>query len=388
VETALRSRLEEAPSEERRGLLVQDLYGRLGEGSWPSSDVALDSWPLPRNELASRLGVHPNELVEGATLESLAAFILGEAGLAPQVARQGRWVFGSPLGEPAGPTLERPVVFLLSVPRSGSTLVRVMLAGHSQLFSPPELMLLPFARMQGRREILTRYGYDWARVGIRQALEELGDDRAEARLAEWEERDAPAGEVYGYLQERAAPRILLDKTPSNLASLDFLKQAERLFANPRYLFLVRHPGAVIESFVRMRFQGLLGANFGLWDEDPVRFAAEVWAVWNEHALQFQKLVSPERFKLVRYEDVVRAPRQAMGEVCAFLGLPEEEAMLDPYAAGRVATVDGHGSATLGDWNLGEHHGIDPAEADKWKTSGVPLDLTERAHRIAADLGYE
>src|SRR5262249_3795882 len=47
---------------------------------------------------------------------------------------------------PALPPLRTPisrknhkVVFVLSAPRSGSTLFRVMLAGHPQLFAPPEL---------------------------------------------------------------------------------------------------------------------------------------------------------------------------------------------------------------------------------------------------------
>ena len=41
----------------------------------------------------------------------------------------------------------RRMVFLHSSPRSGSTLLRVMLAGHPDLFCPPELDILPFERM-------------------------------------------------------------------------------------------------------------------------------------------------------------------------------------------------------------------------------------------------
>ena len=52
----------------------------------------------------------------------------------------------------AGP---RPdIIFVLSAPRSGSTLLRVMLAGHSRLFSPPELHMLGFRGMAERQQAL------------------------------------------------------------------------------------------------------------------------------------------------------------------------------------------------------------------------------------------
>src|SRR3954466_6093857 len=44
-----------------------------------------------------------------------------------------------------------PAVFVLSPPRSGSTLFRVMLAGHPGLFAPPELELLSFNTLAERR---------------------------------------------------------------------------------------------------------------------------------------------------------------------------------------------------------------------------------------------
>jgi len=385
MDQALRARLEAAPPKERRALLVAAMRG---EGPWPGDDVPFDEWPGTRRELSLRFHVHVNEVAEGATPNSLADVLLSEQGLGPPLNRQPRWSLGSPLGEPVGEPLERPVIFLLAVPRSGSTLMRVMLAGHSRLFSPPELLLLPFARMGLRLELLRACGYDWGRMGTRQALEELGEPQPDALLDDWEERDAGLGEVFGYLQERCAPRILLDKTPANMASLDWLKQAERLFARPRYVHLVRHPGAVMESFQRMRFQGLLGANFGIWDDDPALFASEVWAAWNENVLQFRALIGDERIRLVHYEDLVRDPHKTMTEVCRFLDLEVEEAVLDPYAAGRVGKADSGGNPKIGDWNLNTHGGIDPSQADKWKQGGGALRLTERARRVADELGYK
>jgi len=46
----------------------------------------------------------------------------------------------------------KPAIFILSPPRSGSTLLRVILGGHPSLFSPPELYLLSFNTLQQRKE--------------------------------------------------------------------------------------------------------------------------------------------------------------------------------------------------------------------------------------------
>lgn len=48
-----------------------------------------------------------------------------------------------------------PAVFILCPPRSGSTLLRVMLAGHPQLFAPPSLELLSFDSLDERASRFT-----------------------------------------------------------------------------------------------------------------------------------------------------------------------------------------------------------------------------------------
>ena len=50
-------------------------------------------------------------------------------------------------------------------PRTGSTLLRVMLAGHPHLFAPPELNLLPFESMGRRGRQIDETGLSWMRYG-------------------------------------------------------------------------------------------------------------------------------------------------------------------------------------------------------------------------------
>ena len=48
--------------------------------------------------------------------------------------------------------MSQPVHFVIGSGRSGTTLLRVMLAGHPGLFSPPEMVLAPYDTMAQRAE--------------------------------------------------------------------------------------------------------------------------------------------------------------------------------------------------------------------------------------------
>ncbi|NEQ17056.1 MAG: SDR family NAD(P)-dependent oxidoreductase, partial [Moorea sp. SIO3E2] len=94
----------------------------------------------------------------------------------------------------------RSMVFLLCSPRSGSTLLRVMLAGHRDLFCPPELHLLPFDTMAERNQSL---GSTHLGEGLARAFMEIMNLDAEASttlVEEITEQDWSIQKVYGRLQ--------------------------------------------------------------------------------------------------------------------------------------------------------------------------------------------
>ena len=63
-------------------------------------------------------------------------------------------------------------IFILSPMRSGSTLLRIMLAGNPRLFAPPELQLLCFENLADRKDAFT--GYDkYLHEGVIRAVMEI-----------------------------------------------------------------------------------------------------------------------------------------------------------------------------------------------------------------------
>jgi Sulfotransferase family len=53
-----------------------------------------------------------------------------------------------------------------------------------------------------------------------------------------------------------------------------------------------------------------------------------WVETQHHALVFQKL-HPDRIHIVRYEDVIEAPREKLGKICAKLGLEASDSLQMP-----------------------------------------------------------
>ena len=280
-----------------------------------------------------------------------------------------------------------PAVFLLSPFRSGSTLLRVMLAGHSRLFAPPELELLAFATMGERRRVYAGRNR-FAREGLLRAVMELrGCDAGEAEriVAAAEDQDLPVASWYQRLQQWSAGRLLVDKTPSYALDPATLERAELLFERPLYVHLVRHPIATIGSYVEARmdrvYQDLPFA--------PATQAQLVWLLAHGNVRRFLAGVPRERQLLLRFEDLLRDPRREMAALGSFLGVGFEPGMLEPYAAGRMTDGPRAGSRMMGDPKFHQHQGIDAGVAERSRaTPASAAALAEPVRVLAAALGYE
>jgi hypothetical protein len=295
---------------------------------------------------------------------------------------------------PTAPRLPR-MILLPSVPRSGSTLLRTILAGHPGLFSPPELNLLPFPSMGERGRQIDALGYSWMRLGPGSAfaaLEGLSPKQTAERLARLEQEDVPILDVYRMLQEGAGDRRVVDKSPLYSSHPAWLARAEELFDEPRYLCLARHPYAVIESFVRMRFYRFLGPHWLVWDDNPWLLAEKVWAAGYRHLLDFASRMDSERVHWVKYEELVADPAAVMAKVCRFLQIPFEEAMLNLQQGERMtraSRVEGMpAEPTVGDPNVLLHERIDAKLATRWRDQRPPQRLSAPTRAVAAELGYE
>ena len=277
-----------------------------------------------------------------------------------------------------------PAAFILSSPRSGSTLLRVMLAGHSGLFSPPELHLLPFDNMTEREAEL---GVSQLGEGLKRAfmaLKGINAAESQALVAELTQENLSVAEAYQMLQQLADDRLLIDKSPTYASSRETLAKAETIFNNAKYIHLVRHPYAVVESFARMRMNKLVGSV----DGNPYKLAELIWRDSNQNILDFAQDIDPERYHLVYYEDLVSKPQAVMTEICNFLEVPYNDAVLTPYQGDRLTDGVNGTAMSLGDPNFLNHQNIDANLAETWREIKLPALLGTYTQQLASQLRYE
>ena len=352
-------------------------------------------WSLLQPFIMRELGfpLHAYDRPHCGSINALAEHLVGELRPPPAPAlpmgdlyEHGEWK-REPVEHRADPPLERPAVFLLSAPRSGSTMLCAMLARHPKLFAASELSLLPFGSMGARGRLFDSVGHQWMRNGLLVAIQNLTGEtreRAEQDYLVLEERDVPVSAVYARMQELAQDRLLVDKSPVYALNPDWLACAERLFRAPRYIHLTRHPGAVVESFVRRRFHRLMGPGL-VWDDNPWIFAEKIWTSTNLHIERFLRNVDARRQLRVSYEMLVADPAAAVGRICAFLEIPFDARALDPY--GGLSNTTRLEPLGLGDPGFFEHSGIEARLASDWRATGPPQKFGAITRDVARAIDY-
>lgn len=405
-EAGLASALRAAKAPERPGLLRDALR------SFAAKSLGVSAEDVPTGKSAAELGmdsimvsdmvrilseelgmpVHPREVFGADSLDELSGTLAHAFAPEPNDAAEKEVristesLFDLAALREAVPMPKLPAcAFVLSAPRSGSTLLRAMLSAHPGVFAPPELHLLPFATMAARRAF---FGADrHLDEGLLTALMELRGIPLEAAMEavkDLEERAVPSQEVLGMLQAEAEPRFFAEKAPINAFELTILERSAALCECPKYVFVHRHPYAVIDSAVRTRMPWVFDGVEG----EPYAVAEAVWTLFNRNICDFIRPLPDAQCMTIAFEDLVREPEKAVCGLCAFLDLPYEPAMLRPYENGRMLHGPIKGDPALGDPNFLKRWGIDAALADAWRRVELPEPLGKPARLLAEELGYE
>uniref|UniRef100_A0A486XLP6 Malonyl CoA-acyl carrier protein transacylase n=1 Tax=Rheinheimera sp. BAL341 TaxID=1708203 RepID=A0A486XLP6_9GAMM len=297
-----------------------------------------------------------------------------------------------PLSFPKVQRKNKRAVIILSPPRSGSTLLRVMLAGHPDLFSPPELNLLNHSTLQEHLEI-AKDNSSLHEGLLRAVIQSSGGDlhAGQQVIQQLRENDNSIESVYRFLQDAHSDKILVDKTPNYAHSLKILQRSEEMFDEPLYLYLQRHPGGMIHSYEKARLD-LLSSQV-IRDElnyHPRQLAELVYLDCHRNIQTFLKSVPGSRQCAFKFEDLVTETEQTLQQICHFIGIPYHQSMLDVYNKGQEKMTDGIGpmSKMTGDPNFHKHSGINPKVIHQWREFLSEDSLSIQTLNLANTLGYD
>ena len=269
--------------------------------------------------------------------------------------------------------------FVIGAGRSGSTLLRLMLASHSHICIPPETWyLIPLLKRFTTEEVLTPTALDSA-ISImtshyRWPDMRLGTAKFRELIAEIDKprlRDLVEC-VYLWHMARDRKSRWGDKTPAYVA---IVPQLERLFPGARFIHLLRDGRDVAASFQRQGWYGpWLYSNAREWSD-----ALECDSRWKGQPIEAQVL-------RVHYEDLVLNTERTLRTVCQFI---EEE--FEPQMLAWEGRVDE--SVPLREQHIHQKLKSRPSAEDvyRWKRE-MPLRqiwIAESFMRVQLDqAGYE
>jgi hypothetical protein len=247
-------------------------------------------------------------------------------------------------------------VFILSPPRSGSTLLRCIAGSHPRVHAPHELHLADL-----RVVTATRMG-DWS-------LDPLGLDTRATQYLLWDRL------LHRELQ-RSGKNIIVEKTPQHVFIWERLLEC---WPRARFVFLLRHPGQVVRSAadaaksVPLRTRLPMGLGFvwdGIrhgWENNPLNGTDQL----ADGMRRLDKAREALPGLTVRYEELTADPEPVVRELCDFLDVPYDPAMLS------YGDFD-HGTFALGigDWREKIHSGRIQPSAPPPSLCDTPKALQE------------
>jgi Sulfotransferase family len=252
-----------------------------------------------------------------------------------------------------------PAPFVVGVPRSGTTLLRVMLDAHPDLAIPAETHFFPDL-IERWRELEAAGAPDdrlreeaialitghprWAELGVEEAevAERVGVGRPTLAAAL-----RAVGEAFAASAKK--PRWG-DKTPGYVVEMESIQDA---LPEARFVHVIRDGRDVAVS--------LAGLD---WGPDDVAGVATMWSRRIRIARRQAAKLAPDSYLEVRYEDLVLDPAKVLGAVCTLLDLSFAQSMLSHGEAGSrmlagVAVERRHQHATVAE-------PLDPGRIGRWR----------------------
>lgn len=271
--------------------------------------------------------------------------------------------------------VDRDILFIFGAPRSGTTYVTIVVREHFDygLCAEGKWVLREGMRLKRYGNLGVDANLQTLITQIRQYSmfehfrtvysEQLGRplDVTPMDIVRHMPEETYAGVVYGVfasVAEQMQKHRIGNKYPDYWKNLPLLSE---WFPRAKFLYVVRDGRDVALSVIKQP-----------WGAKTVYGCARRWVRIQESAFRFFETISPERYSVLYYEELLKAPGSAVDQLTEFLGVPTDDAR-------RSATVtDLKQRAKLGNY-------------DKWRKSMSMRDI--RAYEsVAADWlwkhGYE
>lgn len=284
---------------------------------------------------------------------------------------------------PAGLPTEPEAIFIVGVPRSGTTMMRYLLETSDRIAIARENHFMGhILGRRGARHFFRRAGDLQDDDTVRRIVdmiysgeyEKLAGWRRPSPFWYWLKDEVPREEIErrllaaerterGMFQsfmrvyaDMAGKPVMGEKTPTHLNYVDTLLE---WFPDARVIHMLRDPRAVYVSD-RYRRQTRDRFPYNLMKRVPLLLESYLLVLysisWRRALGTHSRLLKkhPGKYMLVRFEDVVKKPNETLPGVFSFLGVA-----MPASVESDVEVPQRHGMRSSGE-------GIDPQAADRWR----------------------
>ena len=184
--------------------------------------------------------------------------------------------------------MEKPPIFIIGCPRSGTTLIRVILDSHPNICCGPETHIIKKLE-KFNTEILN----NWKMIKP-YGLEQKDFIKNTRNFFEIFQKN--------YMKNKNKKRWA-EKTPDNIFHVDFI---DKLFPDCQFINIIRDGRDVVCSFKER------------WGKKTILYAIKSWNKSIDLTFEYQKRFDKKRYLEVRYEEMVSNPEKETRRIMDFL----------------------------------------------------------------------
>ena len=257
-------------------------------------------------------------------------------------------------------TSDRPI-FVVGCPRSGTTMLSLMIHAHPRLAMPPETrFLIRVWRKRAKFGDLTdpAQHLELARSCVRTGskVREMGLDPQEivdSIMLAPPTIGSAFGTIFKMFADKHGAARWGDKRPQYFAEVDVLL---RLFPDAQIVHIVRDGRANVASLNKMPW----------WPYDSIGSMAS-WSQAEFCSRRNAKRLPKDTFHVVRYETLVADPEPVLREMCAFLEEDFHPAMLEPHEVSHVVPERKH-------WHGNLKQSVSTDRVEAWRKGLEPWEI--------------
>ncbi|MFH2095436.1 MAG: sulfotransferase [Bacteroidota bacterium] len=267
----------------------------------------------------------------------------------------------------------KPVFFILSRPRSGSTLLRMFFDAHPNVsipFESPWLIGLysGFGKrkywkqkhiLKFYRQLLKQWKFEGWDIDRDDLLNKLLSMQGEVRMSDL---FRTVSMCFRSVYDKHEVLAFGDKNPSYSVNA---KKLARIFPDAKFIHLVRDYRDNICSIRKFNF------------EAPI--VSLLAYRWRYSFCRNMKFAAKNHGKMIRvkYEDIIMNPEKPLMEICKFIGIPYNSSMLD-FHHKKDEFLKKYGNDAFQEYFPGLFDPVGSLEESAWKTN-----MSEKEQKIAS-----